>query len=176
MNRILQLVSALAILSLLASCSPGGGFIQDPAGRHPFALDIAGENGTLIHWQAPAGGYQPGATESMRLGISNNTDQPWHGRLCVQLLEPDPSPAVRPLLERTFSLEPGLGFEDTLSVALPADLPPGTYGLALVVHRPAGPAVDVVSIQVGEGSQERPVDPWSTEAALRACPQPGNDN
>ena len=65
-----------------------------------------------------------------------------------------------------------MGFDDTQRVVISVDLLPGTYGLALVVHRPAGPAVDIVPIHVGDSSEGQPTNPWPTEAALRSCPFP----
>lgn len=169
-KQILHVLCTFAVLSLLAACGPANGSPPDLGERHPFSLRIASEDGTQVHWEAYADGYQPGATETMHLSVGNNTDQSWHGRLCVQLLEPSPSSAVLLLAERMIDLESGVGFDDTVSIVIPVDLLPGTYGLGLVVHRPTGPAVDVVSIQVGDSSEERPTNPWPTEAALRACP------
>lgn len=106
----------------------------------------------------------------MHVAVQNNTDQHWDGRLCVQLLEPLPSSVVISLTQQDFSLEMGGGFARDVSVELPADLVAGTYGLALAVHQPTGPVVDVVSIRVGEGTREPFQGEWPTEAALEACP------
>jgi len=90
----------------------------------------------------------------------------------VQLLEPQPSTEVVPLTEQEFELESGGGFKRDIDVDLPADLSSGTYGLALVVHQPTGPVVDVIPVQVGEGEQEPFQGEWPTEAALEMCPPP----
>ena len=173
---VLTVFAALVVLSLVAACGAADDSSPDPVGRNPFSLQITSEDGTQVRWETYADGYQPGTSETMEISVSNNTDQAWHGRLCVQLLEPAPSLAVLPLADRAIHLEPGVGFDDTMSIVIPDDLRAGTYGLALVVHRPAGPAANVVSIQVGEGGEERPTEPWPTEAALRACPSPSGSD
>jgi hypothetical protein len=171
-KQSLHVLFALAILSLLAACGPADLPAPEPAERNPFSLQTTSEDGAEVRWEAYANGYQPGASDTMRLSISNSMDQAWHGRLCAQLVEPMPSVAVYPLAERAIDLQSGVGFEEELSIVIPDELPPGTYGLALVIHRPAGPAVKVVPIQVGDGVLRPPEDPWPTEAALRACPAP----
>jgi hypothetical protein len=175
-KQILHVLFAFAVLSLVATCGPADASSPDLAKRNTFSLQTASEEGTQVRWEAYANGYQPGASETVDISVSNNTDQAWHGCLCVQLLEPAPSSAVLPLAEQVIDLESGVGFDDKMNIFMPDDLPPGTYGLALVVHRPAGPAASVVSIQVGDGGEERPADPWPTEAALRACPPPVSSN
>jgi hypothetical protein len=171
-KQYLHVLLAVVALSLLAAC--GSADVPEPesAERNPFSLQTVSEDGAEVRWEAYANGYQPGASETMDFGVRNNTDQAWHGRLCVQLLEPAPSLVVYSLAERAIDLEPGVGFEDELGIIIPDELPPGTYGLALVIHRPAGPAVSVTSIQVGDGGVEPPEDAWPTDAALRACPAP----
>ena len=171
-KQILCILFALAVLSLVAACGPADGSSPDLAERNPFSLQTVSEDGTQVRLEAYANGYQPGASETMDISVSNNTDQAWHGRLCVQLLEPAPSLAVLPLAERAIDLEPGVGFQDTMSIVIPDDLQPGTYGLALVVHRPAGLGANVVSIQVGDSDGDLPADSWPKDAALRACPPP----
>ncbi|NIV34618.1 MAG: hypothetical protein GWN58_35730 [Anaerolineae bacterium] len=175
-RQILHVLFALAALSLLAACGPADGSSPVQVGRNPFSLQTVSEDGTQVRLEAYANGYQPGASETVDISISNNTDQAWHGRLCVQLLEPAPSLTVLPLVERAIDLELGVGFDDTMSIVIPDDLSPGTYGLALVVHRPGGPAANVISIQVGESGEEMPADSWPTEAALRACPPPAGSD
>ena len=171
-KQIHHVLFAFAVLSLVAACGPSDGSSPDLAERNLFSVQTASKDGSQVRWIAYDNGYQPGASETMDISVSNNTDQAWHGRLCVQLLEPAPSLAVHPLAEQAIDLEPGVGFEDTMNIVIPDDLQPGTYGLALVVHRPAGPGVNVVSIQVGDSGEELPVDSWSTEPALQACPPP----
>jgi hypothetical protein len=171
-KQILPVLFALAILSLMAACGPSDDSSPDLAERNLFSVQTASKDGSQVRWIAYANGYQPGAPETMDISISNDTDQAWHGRICVQLLEPAPSLAVHPLAERAIDLEPGVGFQDTMNIVIPDDLQPGAYGLALVVHRPAGPGANVVSIQVGDSGDELSADPLTTEAALQACPPP----
>jgi len=166
----LHLLCTLSILILLAACGPAVGPTPDETARQPFSLHIAGEDGAEVTWESYTEGFLPGTTETMHLAVQNNTDQHWDGRLCVQLLEPLPSSVVISLTEQDFSLETGGGFARDVSVELPADLAAGAYGLALVVHQPTGPVVDVVPIRVGEGTREPFQGEWPTEAALEACP------
>ena len=171
-RHIVCALCAITILSLLAACGPVSGPTMDTPERHPFRLDIVGEDGTFVSWESYTEGFLPGTRETMHLAAKNNTDQTWNGRLCVQLLEPQPSTEVIPLTEQEFELESGGGFERDVDVDLPADLSSGTYGLALVVHQPTGPVVDVIPVQVGEGEQEPFQGEWPTEAALEICPPP----
>lgn len=171
-KQFLHVLFAFAVLMLLAACGSADLATPEPAERNPFSLQTASEDGAEVRWEAYANGYQPGVSETMDIGVRNNTEQAWHGRLCVQLLEPAPSLAVYPLAERAIDLESGVGFEYELSIVIPDELAAGTYGLALVIHRPAGPAVSVTSIQVGDGGVEPPEDAWPTDAALQACPAP----
>lgn len=158
---------AFVLVSLLTACGPAAG-----PDRHPFSLHIAGGDGAEVTWESYTEDFRPGTMETMHLAVQNNTDQHWDGRLCVQLLEPRPSSEVFPLTQLEFDLEPGGGFSRDVSVDLPAELSSGTYGLALVVHQPSGPIVDVIPVQVGEGEREPFQGEWPTEAALAVCPAP----
>ncbi|MGC9334650.1 MAG: hypothetical protein ACP5JJ_10910, partial [Anaerolineae bacterium] len=169
-KQLVSALCALALLVLLVACSDQS--TPDVAERHPFSLDIGGGDGAEVSWDGYTDGYRPGTTETMQLAVRNNTGQPWEGRLCMQLLEPQPSSVVIPLSEQEFDLESGGGFTRDILVDLPADLSAGTYGLALVVHKPAGPIVSVIPVHVGEGQGEPFQGEWPTEAALEACPAP----
>jgi hypothetical protein len=139
------------------------------AWRDPFRLNVTSEDGYQVTWEGYTEGYDPGVSEPMKLAIQNQSVKPWFGQICISLLEPRPSGVVLPLAEREFTLASGEGFEDTVNFEFPVDLPPGVYGLTLVMQRPAGPMVDVVPIQVGEGGEQRPTDAWPTEVAIEAC-------
>jgi hypothetical protein len=171
-RRFVHIVCAFSLVALLAACLQSDSSTPASAGRHPFRVDIAGRDGARVSWQGYSDGYKPGMAGTMHLDIKNDTGQAWDGRFCVQLLEPVPSMAAIPLAEQEFSLEPGGGFTQDVRVALPADLTLGVYGLALVVHQPTGPIVDVIPVQVGEGESESFHGDWPTEAALDACPAP----
>ena len=171
-KSIIYLGFAWVILSLLAACAPVMAPTPGAPQRHPFSLNIAGEDGISVSWEGYPDGYRPGTSETTHLVARNETDRPWRGHLCVQLLRPEPSPRVFPIASRDFDLEPGTGFEDAIRFELPADLTAGVYGLALVVHKPTGPIVDVIAIQVGDGGEGRPRDAWPTEMALEACALP----
>jgi hypothetical protein len=163
---------ALVVLSLVAGCTPADNSTPVVPERHPFRLNTGSEDGAEVSLEGYADGHVPGTAETMRLAVKNNTDQFWAGRLCLQLLEPLPSSVVIPLAEQQIDLQPGAGSERDVRVDLPADLSPGVYGLALVVHKPAGPIVSVTTTQVGGDGQVPFHGQWPTEAALEACPAP----
>ena len=167
-----HILCAFALLGLLAACAQKGSSIPAPGGRHPFSVDMTGGDGARVSWQGHTDGYRPGTAETMRLAINNNTAQSWNGRFCVQLLEPMPSSAVIPLAEQEFSLKSDGGLSQDVRVELPADLTLGIHGLALVVHEPTGPTVEVIPVQVGEDGGEPFQGGWPTEAALDSCPAP----
>jgi len=173
-KQVVWALCAIMLLSLLAACQQTDDVAPEVAERHPFSLDIAGGDGAEVSWQSYTDGFGPGTTETMQLAVRNNTGQPWKGRLCVQLLEPQPSAAVISLVEQEFDLELGGGFSREVLADLPANLPAGTYGLALVVHKPTGPSVSVTPVRVGEGEREPFQGKWPTAAALEACPAPQN--
>lgn len=165
-NLFIAIIFIMVIV--FTACSP----LTEPTAvsrRNPFSLEIKGEDGMLVTWEGYRDGYQPGVTESTRLAVQNNSDQPWFGRICISLLEPRPSDVVLPLAERDFTLAPGEGFEDTVNFKLPPEHTPGNYGLTLVVQRPTGPSVSVTPIQIGSGGEQLPTDAWPTEVALEAC-------
>ena len=158
----------LIVVTLIPSCAstpkPTPVALSDP-----FTMEITSEDGAQISWEGYTEGFYPGVTLTTPLGVKNNTEGPWFGKVCISLLEPRPSDVVLPLAEREFTLAPGEGFEDRVTLQLPDDLPAGIYALTMVVQQPAGPAVSVTPIQVGEGGEPRPADAWPTEAALGAC-------
>lgn len=160
--------------SLVASCSSIEAAPVPVAVRHPFDMEIASEDGSLVTWEGYTNGYFPGEMETTRLNVKNGTDQPWFGRICLSLLEPRPSDVVLPLEEREFTLAPGDGFQDIVSFQFPADLLAGNYGLTMVIQQPAGPVVAVTSIQVEEGGEPGsnrlpPAGTWPSDAAMQAC-------
>lgn len=163
---------ALGLLGLLAACVRTENSTPYVDERNPFSLDIAGMDGAEVSWQGYTDGYRPGRAETMHLSVWNSTDRLWAGRICLQLLEARPSSVVIPLAEQTFDLASGAGFERDVVVDLPADLSLGTYGLALVVHKPAGPIVSTIPVQVGVGERRPFQGQWPTAAALEACPDP----
>lgn len=167
-----HILCAFTLLGLLAACAQTDSSTPALGERYPFSLDMTAGDGARVSWQGYAGGYRPGSTETMRLAINNNTGQDWNGRFCLQLLEPVPSSMVIPLAEHEFSLGSSGGFTQDFRVELPAGLTNGTYGLALVVHEPAGPIVDVIPLWVGEGDGEPFQGDWPTGASLDACPAP----
>jgi hypothetical protein len=171
----LLLVGLIGVVMCTLLSAPARSSGVEPSvegGRHPFRVDMAGGDGTRVSWQGYTDGYRPGTAETMRLAVDNSTGQAWNGRFCVQLLEPVPSSVIIPLAEQEFSLKSDGGFSQDVRVELPADLALGSHGLALVVHEPTGPIVDVIPVQVGEGEGDPFQGDWPTEAALDTCPAP----
>jgi hypothetical protein len=171
-KHLVHILCAFTLLGLLAACAQNDSSTAASGGRHPFSVDMTGGDGARVSWQGDTDGYRPGTAETVRLAINNNTGQAWNGRFCVQLLEPMPSSVVIPLAEQEFSLKSDGGFAQDVRVELPADLTPRIHGLALVVHEPTGPIVEVIPVQVGEGEREPFQGDWPTEVALDSCPAP----
>ena len=169
---LLHVLCSFTLLGLLAACAQTEDLTPEAGERNPFGVDIVGEDGTAVSLDGYGDGYSPGATETVRWGVQNNTGQPWNGRLCLQLLEPAPSIVVLPLAQEEFDLMSGSGFEREVHFDLPADLAPGTYGLALVIHNPTGPTTSVTTVHVGKGEQEPFQGQWPMEPPLEACPAP----
>jgi hypothetical protein len=171
-KHFVQILCAFTLLGLLAACAQNGSSTAASGGRHPFSVVMVAGDGARVSWQGDSDSYRPGTAETMHLTVNNSTGRAWNGRFCMQLLEPVPSSVVIPLAEQEFSLESNGGFSQDVRVELPADLTPGIHGLALVVHEPSGPIVDVIPVQVGEGERELFQGDWPTEAALDSCPAP----
>ncbi len=171
-KRFAQIVCALALIGPLAACAQNDGSTLPPAGRQSFNLSMTGEDGIQVSWQGHDGALRPGSAETVHLAVVNNTGRAWNGRFCVQLLEPSPSAVAIPLAQEDFRLEPGASSSQDVRVELSADLPPGVHGLALVMHKPVGPIVEVIPVQVGGGESEPFDGDWPTDAALVACPAP----
>ena len=167
-NFIGFILFGFPVICAFAACNPNA----EPtpvAGRHPFRMEITGEDGIQVTWEGYTDGYEPGVTEQSRFAIQNNSDQLWFGRICILLLMPNQSRAMQPLGEIEFTLAPGVGFYDSINFELPSDHPSGTDGLTVVVQRPTGPTVNVTPIQVGKASEAWSTDPWLSEAALDTC-------
>jgi hypothetical protein len=171
-KHFILILCTFTLLCLLAACLRNDSSTPASGGRYPFRVDTTGGDGARVSWQGYADDYQPGTAETMHLTIDNSTGQAWNGRFCVQLLEPMPSSMVISLVQQEFSLESDGGLAQDVRVELPADLTLGIHGLALVVHEPTGPIVEVIPVQVGEGDREPFQGDWPTEAALGACPAP----
>jgi len=171
-KHLVHILCAFTLLGLLAACAQSDSIAPATEGRHPFRVDMVRGEGAEVSWQGYDDGYQPGTAETMHLDIKNSAGQTWEGRFCVLLLEPVPSLAVIPLAEQEFSLESDGGFSQDVRVDLPADLELGIHGLAVVIHQPGGPIVEVIPVQVGGGEGEPFQGDWPTEAALDTCPAP----
>ena len=144
--------------------------------RERFSARRESATGLIVAWQGYNEGYQPGEEASFGIRFTNETEQTWRGRFCLQLLQRQgPHVAVASLEQRPFTLQSDLGFSTDLVVEFPADMADGAYGLSLVVRSPQGPMVDLVPIQVGETADSYGVTTQSDmDAALEACPPVGD--
>jgi hypothetical protein len=124
-----------------------------------------------VAWSGYTEGYEPGAEAAFDIAIMNETGQDWHGRYCLQLLDRQLPTVVATLEQREFTLEPGVGFSDTITGRFPGGLGEGAYGLSLAVRRPGDPMVDLVPIQIGETDEvRRATSQRDMDASLEACP------
>jgi hypothetical protein len=159
---------------LAAGCAARTSGLQTPTGeaaREPFSARAESEDGAIVAWSGYTEGYEPGAEETFEVTIQNETDQRWHGRYCLQLLDRQLPEVIATLEQRAFTLDSGVGFSDELTVRIPGDLDEGTYGLSMAVRRPGGPMVDLVPIGVGETDEVRQATTQQDmDASLEACP------
>ncbi len=170
-------VLIIAILTAGCRIQLPGRAIPTAAARNSFRARSESEDGAVVSWSGYKDGYQPGENASFEITILNQTENTWQGRLCLNLLSGDSAAVLNTLLEREIDLPPGAGFADTVSVQLPGSLQPGPYGLSLVVRRPAGPMVELTTIQVGETQETRqPPTSLDTQASLDACPPEDPEN
>ena len=168
---IIALCLVIVIL-VTTGCEIPTSELQTPPseGKEQFSARAESEDGAIISWSGKTR-YEPGAEAEFDLTIKNETDWDWHGRYCLQLLAGQSHKVVATLEQREFTLEPGVGFSETIRIRMPESLGPGAYGLSMAVRRPAGPMVDLVSIQVG-GTNEvrRATTQQDMDASLAACP------
>jgi len=167
-------VLLLTITALLAAgCVAPTSGLQTPTReeRERFSARRESEDGAIVACSGYTEGYKPGAEAEFDITIKNETDQTWLGRYCLQLLDRQWPKVIVTLEQRTFTLEPGVGFSDTITVRFPEGLSEGAYGLSLPVRRPGGSMVDLVPIQIGETDQvRRPTTQQDMDASLEACP------
>jgi len=159
-----------------AGCGAPAGGPQIPTGetREPFSARAESEDGAIVSWSGYTEGYEPGAEAEFDITIKNETDRVWEGRYCLQLLDRQLPEVIATLEQRAFTLEPGVGFSDTITIRFPEGLDDGAYGLSLAVRRPGGPMVDLVPIQIGETDEvRRATTQQDMDASLEACPSVG---
>ena len=167
---IILLLTVMALLTAGCGTIAGESPTPTPEAREPFSARRESGEGAIVAWGGYTEGYVPGAEEAFDVTIQNETGQLWHGRYCLQLLDQELPQVIATLEQREFTLEPGVGFSDVITVRLPEDLDAGAYGLSLAVRRSGGPMVDLVPIQVGETDQERRLTTQrDMDAALEAC-------
>lgn len=161
-------VLSLTLMFIAACATPTLPMQESP---QPFSARSESEDGAIIAWSGFATGYEPGGQATFDITIQNETDQVWHGRYCLQLMEGQSHKVIATLKQRPFTLEPGMGFSEAIEVQFPEDLEEGAYGLSTAVRRPGGPMVDLVPIQVGETDEVRQVTTQQDmDASLAACP------
>jgi hypothetical protein len=166
-------IATLIVIVIAAGCGGLTRVTQTPTreSREPFSARVESEDGAIVAWSGYTDGYEAGAEEEFNLTIKNGTGQTWHGRYCLQLLDRQLPQVIAALEQREFTLEPGVGFSDSISVRFPEALDEGAYGLSMAVRRPAGPMVDVIPIQIGETDEvRRATTQRDTNASLEACP------
>jgi hypothetical protein len=167
------LVALTTLILLATNCGAGTDAAPTPMTetREPFAATRQSEDGAIVGWSGYTEGYEPGAEASLDITIKNETEDSWEGRFCLQLLDRQMPQVITTLEQRPFTLEPGVGFSDQITVRFPEDLSQGAYGLSLAVRRSAGPMVDLVQIQVGESNEvRRATTQRDMDASLEACP------
>ncbi len=168
-TALLLLITAL----LAAGCGTPRSVPQTPAesARDSFSARAESEDGAIVAWSGYTDGYEPAAEAKFDIAMTNETERTWRGRFCLQLLDRQLPQVIATLEQRPFTLEPGVGFSDTITVQFPEGLDEGAYGLSLAVRRPGGPLVDLVPIQIGETDEtRRPTTQRDMDASLEACP------
>jgi hypothetical protein len=156
-------------LMLITACATPTPPPQEPP--QPFSARSESADGAIVAWSGFTSGYEPGGQATFDITIQNATDQVWHGRFCLQLMDGQSPRVITTLAQRPFSLELGLGFSEAIEVQFPEDLEEGAYGLSTAVRRPSGPMVDLIPIQIGETEETRQVTTQQDmDASLAACP------
>jgi hypothetical protein len=159
----------VAVVLALVACDVE--LVKTVERREPFSSQRESENGIMVRWSGDTTGHEPGEQTTVDTRFANNSEEIWAVRFCLQLLNRQASDVeIIGLEEREFHLDPGVGQSSEVTFQVPAGLEPGAYGLALVVHRPGGPMVDVVAIRVGTADAAfGPVTSEETDSALAAC-------
>jgi hypothetical protein len=167
------LILLVMITAFFTGCVIPTGNLHHPydKDRKRFSARKESEDGAIIVWSGYTEGYEPGTEAPFDITIKNETEQIWYGRYCLQLMARHSPIVVSTLEQRLFTLEPGVGFSDVITVQLPTGLDGGVYGLSLPVRRANHSMVDLVSIRVGETNEVRQVTTQQDlDAALAACP------
>jgi hypothetical protein len=139
--------------------------------RERFSARRESEDGAIVAWSGYTEEYKPGAEAEFDITIKNENNQTWRGRYCLQLMDEQLPIVIATLEQREFTLEPGVGFSDTITVRLPEVIDEGSYGLSLPVRKPGSPMVDLVQIQIGDTDEiRRAASQRDIDASLGACP------
>ncbi len=110
-------------------------------------------DGAIVAWSGYAAGFEPGAEATFEISIENETDQPWPGCFCLNLMAREQPLVVGTLEQRPFVLEPGVGFSDKITVQFPDSLDAGAYGLSLAGESYAQVITPGYVIKLGVGGQ-----------------------
>jgi hypothetical protein len=166
------IVALIAVLGLLVAACGAPAATPTSVPLEPFSARRESGEGFVVEWSGNTRGHEPGQTSIFETNITNETEQDWQGRFCLELLDKSgPQTSVSTLETRPFELQPGVGFSTRIEAQMPQALDPGAYGLSLVVRRPGGPMIDVVPIQVGDTSEEYGATTQTDmDAAAEACP------
>lgn len=112
----------------------------------PFHSRTEGQDGVVTEWRGEAGGHQPGQISPFALRLENHSEAAWIGRYCVYLLAE--TWQLVEVAREEFALDPAETLAREVDVNFPYDLPPGSYGLALIVQRPTGSALELNYLDV----------------------------
>lgn len=170
------IVWTVLLLAVTASLASGcaaltrGPQTTTPEARERFSSRADVGDGAIVAWSGYTEGQEPGGEAAFDITIKNETTQAWPGRYCLQLMDNELPQVVATLEQRSFNLEPGVGFSDSVTVQFPENLDAGAYGLSLAVRRPGDPVVDMISVQIGASEEtRRPATQRDMDAALEAC-------
>jgi hypothetical protein len=142
------LLLTIAVL-LAAGCGAPTSVPQTPTreAREPFSARTESEDGAIVAWSGYTEGYEPGAEVAFDITIRNETDQSWHGRYCLQLLDRQLPKVITTLEQREFTLESGACapiWQGAWELVVPLEarqaLQPGVQYMVRV-YQPGGPNI-----------------------------------
>ena len=150
MKKVIILVCALTLMSIsFLACNSGEN--STPTVSFPFTVsgnyfELSGDNAI----------FAPNGTYDFDLIIRNNTDEEWKGNCYVFLVDKN-----GPLMDISDIginlLNKGHQEKTVITLALPANIEPGAYGLALLFH---DKGYLIQTIYVGDKIPNEPAGPW----------------
>jgi len=150
MKKLIILVFTLTMMSnSFVACNSGEN--SRPTASFPFMVsgsyfELSGENAI----------YAPNGTYDFNLIIRNDTDEEWKGNCYVFLVDKN-----GPLMDISDIginlLNRGEQDKRVITLALPGNIEPGAYGLALIFH---DKGYIIQTIYVGDSISNEPAGPW----------------